>query len=108
MIIDFEKLPEIEVKNHFGGEGSMFNRAYMDEANAIVRGVIPPGSTSGYHVHEKGCEIMYVLRGSLLFKYDDAEERVSEGQVHYCPAGHYHQMFNDTNEDCEFFSVVVK
>ena len=44
MIIDFEKLPEIEVKNHFGGEGSMFNRAYMDEANAIVRGIIPRGA----------------------------------------------------------------
>ena len=55
MIIDFDKLPEIEVKKHFGGE-----------------------------------------------------ERVSAGQVHYCPAGHFHQMINDTNSNAEFFSVVVK
>ena len=107
MIIDFEKLPEVVLTNHFGGHGPMYNRTFLDEKNAITRGIIPPGSTSGYHPHEDGCEILYVLKGELRFKYDDGEETVRAGQVQYCPSGHSHQMFNDTDEDCEFFSCVI-
>ena len=49
-----------------------------------------------------------MLKGSALFQYDDHQERVSEGQVHYCPSGHSHSMLNDTEEDVEYFTVVAK
>lgn len=108
MIIDFEKIPETKFKNMLGGSGTIFNHAFIDKKAKIVKGVIPPGSSTGYHMHISGFEVMYVLNGSLLYRYDDGEERVVAGQVHYCPHGHKHCMFNDTDEEVAYLSVVVK
>ena len=108
MIIDFEKLPLNTIEGFRGGEGLYYNRMFTDDANNIVYGILPPGSSSGCHVHEPGCEVLYVLKGEILFNIEGKEERVAAGKIHYCPTGCNHQMLNDTNETAEFFVVFVK
>ncbi len=108
MLIDFNKIKEEKVEKFKGGEGFVINRMFEDDDNRIVRSVLPPNCSSGLHPHENNCEILYMLKGSALFIYDDKQERVSAGQVHYCPKGHKHSMLNDTNEDVEYFTIVTK
>lgn len=108
MLIDFNKLKKEKVERFKGGDGYVINQMFEDENNKIVRSLLPPHCSSGVHSHQKGFEILYMLKGSALFQYDDHQERVSEGQVHYCPSGHSHSMLNDTEEDVEYFTVVVK
>lgn len=108
MIIDFNKIEEKEHANFKGGEKSLNGRMYNDGTNIIMRAVLVPGASVGLHTHEGNCEIVYVIEGSGKVLYDDTEERVCAGQVHYCPENHTHSLINDTDKDLVFFAVVPK
>lgn len=108
MVIDSNKLQEEKVERFKGGEDYVLNRCFEDKDNKIVKSILPPNCSSGLHPHTNGCEILYMLKGSAIFSYDDKQERVFAGQVHYCPKGHKHSMLNDTNENIEYFTIVVK
>ncbi len=106
MIIDFDKIKEEVIMNFKGGEGELDTRNFVDENNKIMLSSLKPGASSGYHVHEANCEIVYIISGGGYFKYDDTTERIKAGQVHYCLKGHGHSMINDGKEDLVYFAIV--
>lgn len=106
MIIDFNNIPEEKVEKFKGGEGYVLNRTYLDSNNRVCKAVLPPNCGSGYHAHENNSEILIMLKGSARFVCDGKEERAQAGQIHYCPKGSSHSMFNDTEEDIEYLAVV--
>lgn len=106
MIIDFNKIDEEAVFNFKGGQGELDTRNFMDSKNKIMKSRLKPGASSGYHMHEQNSEIVYVISGTGYFKYDDIEERFEAGDVHYCPMGHSHAMFNDGNADVVYLAIV--
>ena len=83
MVIDFEKIAEAHLEGFKG-----------------------PGASTGLHVHEGNCEIIYVVSGTATFHYDDAVEEVRQGQVHYCPMNHSHYMENLTDHDLVYLAIV--
>jgi mannose-6-phosphate isomerase-like protein (cupin superfamily) len=106
MIFDFDKMPEQNIPNFKGGEGSICTKAYSDEKIRTAVNVLASGSSIGYHMHENNSEVIYVLGGEALLKYDGKEDRLRKGLVHYCPMGHSHSIINDSGDDFVFFSVV--
>lgn len=108
MIINFNDIKEEEVKNFKGGEGALWAHMYFDGTNRIIKGTLKPGATIGYHKHEGNCEMIYVLSGNGKVLFDDTEERVAAGEMHYCPENHSHSLINDGNEDLVFVAVVPK
>lgn len=108
MIIDFNKIDEKEFTNFKGGEKFLNGRMFNDGNNIIMKAVLVPGASVGLHTHEGNCEMVYVIKGNGKVIYDGAEERVSVGQVHYCPEKHSHSLINDTDEDLVFLAVVPK
>lgn len=106
MIIDFEKIEEIEIEGFRGGQGKLYARNYMDDKCKIMRHILKPGAYSGLHSHDENCEIIYVLQGTATCHYDDQVEDVSVGQVHYCPMGHNHFIVNNTREDLHYLAIV--
>lgn len=106
MIIDFEKINEESVMNFKGGEGQLDTRNFVDSANKIMMSRLKPGASSGYHTHENKSEIVYIISGVGHFRYDDTTENVKAGDVHYCPMGHSHAMFNDGTDDLVYFAIV--
>lgn len=106
MIIDFEKINEESVMNFKGGEGQLDTRNFVDSANKIMMSRLKPGASSGYHTHENNSEIVYIISGVGHFRYDGTTENVKAGDVHYCPMGHFHAMFNDGTEDLVYFAIV--
>lgn len=106
MVIDYNEIPEEKILKFKGGEGVLTTRNFVDADNKIMLSSLEPGASSGYHKHEGNCEIVYILDGEATFLYDDGEEVVRAGQVHYCPEGHGHSMVNRTDRDLKYFAVV--
>ena len=106
MIIDFDKIPEVHIDGFKGGKGRRDTRNCDDGKAKIMYSTLRPGSSSGLHVHEGNCEIVFVISGIATFHYDDHVEECRAGQCHYCPEGHSHYMENLTDHDLVYFAVV--
>lgn len=106
MVIDFKNIKEEKIMNFKGGEGELDTRNFVDKDNRIMMSILKPGASSGYHKHDGNWEIVYIVDGEATFVYDDKEEVVRAGQVHYCPNGHSHSMINKTDKDLVYFAVV--
>ena len=106
MVIDFNDIEELAIDGFKGGRGRLYSRNYADEKCKIMLSTLTPGASSGSHVHERNCEVIYVLEGTLTFHYDGRVEEAHAGEVHYCPRGHSHYMENLTEHDVKYFAVV--
>lgn len=106
MIIDFNDIEETRIKGFKGGQGELLTRNYADEKVRIMKSILRPGASSGPHMHEGNCEIMYILKGELTYHYDEKTEVARAGQVHYCPTTHHHYFENLTAEDVEYLAIV--
>ncbi len=108
MKIDLKGMEYTENKSFLGGEKSLFAKIYNDGTNKILYGKLEPGASIGFHKHDAGSEIIYVLSGSGKVLYDDTEEPLSEGDCHYCPKNHSHSLVNSGTRDLVFFAVVPR
>jgi len=106
MVIDANDLKEEVLVNFKGGKGNLVTRNFVDGKCKIMFSRLLSGASSGLHVHDGNCEIVYVISGTATFYYDGTKETVRAGQVHYCPEGHAHYMVNDTDEDVSYLAIV--
>ena len=108
MIIPYATIPEVTLEAFKGGKGELMARNYVDEKNKIMQMRLRPGASIGYHSHDVNSEIILIFSGVGHFEYDETIEQVKAGDVHYCPMGHSHAMFNDGDEDLVYFAVVAE
>ncbi len=107
MTLDFNTMEESVFPNFLGGEGALRAKMYVDELGKILRGVLDPGCSIGYHTHETSSEIIYILSGTGKVRVEDREESLKPGDCHYCPKGRSHALINDSDDGpLEFFAVV--
>ena len=106
MILDYSKMPEVDIPHFKGGEGAAHARMQFDGMNRIMLGRLGKGDTIGLHTHETSSEIVYVVQGTARVLMDGVEELVTAGNAHYCPKGHTHCMSSAGEEDLIIFAVV--
>ncbi len=94
------------IKNFKGGEKEISAQMFDDEHGKIMKAVLKPGASIGYHKHEGNGEIVYAISGNAKVLYNDGEESFSAGQCHYCPNGNSHSIINTGDEDFVMFCVV--
>ena len=107
MLINFENIETLVRENFFGGNKSFDAKIFNDGQNRALIGKLVPGASIGFHAHDCGSEIVYILSGTGKAAYDNEVEILSPGLCHYCPKGHVHDMVNDGDEDLVFFAVVT-
>lgn len=106
MIIDFDSMEQQELPNFKGGEGSVGMKAYADDNCRIMRVVVHPHSSLGWHQHAGNSEIVYILSGQGKVKVEGGFEELTPGTCHYCAEGQFHAIMNDGEEDLVAFAVV--
>ena len=106
MLIHFDAIEEIITPNMRGGEKSVATRTHADPLCKIIRGKLIPGASVGFHKHETDSEVIFILSGRGKILYDDTCEELFENSCHYCPMGHSHGLFNDSDADLEYFAVI--
>ena len=111
MILDYTTMETTQIPNFLGGDGTLHAQMRVDELGKILKGVLDPGSSIGWHIHETSSEIIYILSGKGKILYDNGCEPLEAGSCHYCPKGHAHSLMNDSpegGEDLRFFAVVAE
>ena len=111
MKIDFNDIDLKILPNFKGGEKEY--RAKMIDINKqkIMKGLLIPGASIGFHKHEGSSEVMFITKGCAKFIVEDengikSEEILKAGDCHICRIGQSHTLINDTNEDIEFYALV--
>lgn len=105
-MINFEKIETKLLHNFQGGTGDIEAKIHADDLNRIVKSAYAPGVSTGYHVHDDSSEIVFILSGSCKVIHDGREERLTEGQCHYCKKGESHAIVNDTDDYLIMYAVV--
>ena len=59
---------------------------------------IEPGCSIGIHPHENEQEYFYIVKGDPVYRDDDQEIQLHEGDVTICEDGHSHGITNRTDE----------
>ena len=106
MLIDFNTMEEKTIPGFKGGEKEVKARMLDDGAVKIIRFVIAPGASIGWHIHEDSAEVMYLLAGRGRVIEAEGEYPLSAGQACYCPKGRGHSFVNDSEEDLLLLAVV--
>ena len=106
MVIDFNNQSEACIMGFKGGDGELRMRNYVDDNIKIMKSVLAPGASSGDHLHDVNCEVIYIVNGIMTFYDNDEKESVEARQVHYCPKGHKHHFVNETAEEVEYLAIV--
>ena len=106
MVFDYTQAEWTANPGFKGGEGIFYNKMFTDGVNKMMHGKLVPGSSIGYHKHEGSCEMIFILEGEGNVLYDDGEEAVKAGMIHYCPEGHSHSLINSGSEDLIFAAVI--
>ncbi len=68
--------------------------------------LIPPGSQTDYHVHDRG-ELIYIVRGRGTAVCEGEEMPIQEDMVFWIEPGEYHQMKNTGSEELKLATVFV-
>ena len=106
--MDFDAL-EVKIIPHMkGGKGVAQCQMVDDGLNKIMRAVLDPGCSIGYHQHTDSSEICFILQGEASCILDGREETLKAGEVHYCPKGSYHSMENKGTLPLVSINVVPK
>lgn len=66
-----------------------------------------PGTSIGYHVHDKDAEIFYIMKGTAEYNDGGEVKTVKAGDVTICPTGMGHGIANRSEEDVELVAVIV-
>ncbi len=106
---------KMEVRENFrGGQGKIYAGYYVNEersspgAMRIVRIVIPPGSSIGYHQHLGDEEVYLILRGKGEVNDNGQVKTASPGDLVLTRSGEYHGIKNVGSEDLELLAIVSK
>ncbi|NLN91871.1 MAG: cupin domain-containing protein [Candidatus Hydrogenedens sp.] len=109
-----EKDMACEVRENMrGGAGTVSLRHLFraEEFTAPVRLcamlTLPAGAGIGSHEHLKEDEVYYITRGSGILDDGNTQTRVSRGDAILTGKGESHAIFNDGEEDLEFFAFIA-
>lgn len=107
MKIIFNELNEIEVSNMNGGNGAVKSKTFMNNDCKIIKAVLKPNTSMEKHI-QKNNEFIYVISGQARIIIENKEEIISKDEVHYCPYGSTHEIYNNTDEDLVLLDITVE
>ena len=98
-------------KNAHGGKGAILFRRLWDKESFktnwefVDHCVLPPGTSIGYHQHNKIEEVYYLMSGSGRVTVNDVTWNVTAGDAIPCTLHDSHGLYNNTNENLEIMVI---
>ena len=107
MKIDFNELKELNVPNMNDGNGIVKSKMFLNDDCKIIKAILEPNVSMGKHT-QKNNEFIYVISGQARIVIDGKEEIVNKDEVHYCPLGSTHEIYNHSSEDLVLLDITVE
>ena len=96
-----------EGKGEIGARTLWEHQDFRNNWGFVSHALLPPGTSVGYHRHDRIEEAYIVLNGSGRMTVDDETEEVYEGAAIPNRLGGSHGIYNHTQEDLEMLVVAV-
>lgn len=106
MIIDFNKIEAVTLKDFKGGQGKMNCRIYEDEFGKAMKAEMLPNASIGIHTHDTSMEIVYCITGKLDIIIEGKSETLEPGQLHICKKGKTHQVVNSSQDVAVMIAII--
>ena len=107
MLYDFNQSVNYSIPHLNGGEGTVFAKVIPCDTGSVMFATVPPGSSIGFHTHEKDMDFNFILSGTGVAVCDGKEEALSPGTCHFCPKGSKHSIINTGETDLQIYIAVV-
>ena len=113
MIKESASLPTTVFEKRFGGKGSVQVKTLLSlegfrgKGRLFAKNIIPPGSSIGFHKHEKDFETYYILSGEGIVDDNGAAKPVKAGDVVYTAPGETHSIENTGSQDLEMIALIL-
>lgn len=107
MLIDFNKMDNIEMPGMNNGTGTMVAKMFADNHGRAVHCRILPGGSIGTHRHDNGDDINFVISGSGKATCDGVDEELTASVCHICRNGSEHSIVNTGTVDLVLFTYVT-
>ena len=78
-----------------------------NKGRLFSRIILKPGTSIGFHVHEKDSELFYILSGTAEYSDNGEIKTVNAGDVTICPPGTGHGIANRSDDTVELIAVIV-
>ncbi len=114
MIKRAEDLPQVEVHELRGGEGTLLKTILgnSDETFGHVPLFVtfhfPAGASIGYHTHDTNMEYYYILSGELTVDENGVVSVLKAGDVSVCRDGNGHSIKNNTDKEAVMLALIVE
>lgn len=89
------------------GNGIVKSKMFMNDDCKIIRAILEPNASMGKHI-QKNNEFIYVISGQARIIIDNKEEIINNGEVHYCPFGSVHEIYNNLDYDLILLDITVE
>lgn len=90
-----------------GGNGVIKSKMFINNKCKIIKAILEPNASMGKHT-QKNNEFIYVISGQAKIIIEDKEEILNKDEVHYCPFGSIHEIYNNTNKDLVLLDITVE
>lgn len=114
MIREKEAISKEQKPGPFGGTGEILVRSLLNGTeemyeNGRVFGhtTVYPGSSIGYHVHEKESETYYILSGTAKFNDNGTIRMIKAGDVTFTGSGEGHGIEVIGEEPVEMIALIL-
>lgn len=105
---------ETEVREKMRGGAGQAAITHIAKGDTLPKNVrlsavltLEPGSSIGYHVHEKETELFYFVSGSGIVDDNGEQKAVAAGDCLITPDGRGHAVENNGSVALVFFAVIV-
>ncbi len=106
MLINFDNLPEVNIKSMNGGLGNVAAKMFKNEFGKVILSRIPPNSSIGMHMQKTSNDINFIVKGKGKAICNGNMEDLYPGVCHYCLKGSEHSIINTDKEDLIIFTVI--
>lgn len=102
-----------KVCNRFGGKGEielypvLNEEDLMGKGEVMLRMVLPPGSSIGYHQHLGNFEVYYIISGKGIFQDQEEERPIRAGEAGFIRPGQFHGLMNTGSGEMVVVAVVL-
>ncbi|GLB32707.1 hypothetical protein LAD12857_46300 [Lacrimispora amygdalina] len=101
-------------KSPFEGEGEILVRSLLNGPDEMYQAgrvfahtTVYPGSSIGYHIHEKESETYYILSGVAKYNDNGTIKIVTAGDVTFTGVGEGHGIEAVGNEPVELIALIL-
>ena len=106
MLINFDNLPEVNIKSMNGGLGNVAAKIFKNEFGKVILSRIPPNTSIGMHVQKTSNDINFIVKGKCKAICNGNIEDIYPSVCHYCPKESKHSIINIGKEDLIILTVV--